>query len=110
MTYLSRAARLRNDDVAVKFSLGACYVALGRTEEALPLLEAVASAVPGHLQTHMQLAVVYHRLGRTEDVARERAIVGKLQSEAETSFFEGVSQSVRELLGVSAASEPAHRK
>jgi tetratricopeptide (TPR) repeat protein len=107
LTYLNRAARLRSDDVAVKFSLGACYVALGRTEEALPLLESVAAAVPGHLQTHMQLAVVYHRLGRTEDVARERATVGRLQSEAETSFFEGVSRSVRELLRRPAPSEPA---
>jgi tetratricopeptide (TPR) repeat protein len=107
LTYLARAARFRSDDVAVKFSLGACYVSLGRTEEALPLLEAVAAAVPGHLQTHMQLAVVYHRLGRIEDVARERATVRKLQSEAETSFFQGVSQAVRELLGRSAPSEPA---
>jgi len=37
---LPRAAhRLRPDDLAAKFSLGALYVALGRTEEALPLLE-----------------------------------------------------------------------
>jgi tetratricopeptide (TPR) repeat protein len=107
LVYLTHAARLRSDDLAVKFSLGAAYVALGRTPEALPLLESVAAAVPGHLQSHMQLAIVYHRLGRTEDAARERATVGRLQSEAEASFFQGVSRSLEQLLGKSAPSEPA---
>ena len=74
--YLERAARLRPATSAAQFSLGAVYVALGRTEEALPLLERVAAAAPDHLQTHMQLAVAYHRLGRTADSARAREAVG----------------------------------
>lgn len=109
LAFLTHAARLRSDDLAVKFSLGAAYVALGRTAEALPLLESVAAAVPGHVQTHMQLAVVYHRLGRTEDATRERATVGRLQSEAEATFFQGVSRSLDQLLGKSAAPEPPAR-
>ncbi len=96
---LERALRLRPDDLAARFSLGAVYVALGRTEQALPLLEQVAAAAPDHLQTHMQLAVVYHRLGRSADSARERAAVGKLQSEGENRFFKGVSDALGRLLG-----------
>ncbi len=96
---LERALRLRPDDLAAKFSVGAIYVALGRTREALPLLEQVAAAAPEHLQTHMQLAVVYHRLGRAQDSDRERALVGKLQSEGESRFFKGVSDALGRLLG-----------
>ncbi len=98
LPFLERARRLRPDDLAPEFSLGAAYVALGRTQEALPLLEHVAAAAPDHLQTHMQLAIAYHRLGRTEDSARERAAVGKLQSEGETRFFKGVSDALARLL------------
>ena len=97
--YLERAARLRPADVAAQFSLGAVYVALGRTAEALPLLERVAAAAPDHVQTQMQLAVVYHRLGRTSDSARAREAVGRLQSEGETRFFSGVSDALSKLLG-----------
>ena len=107
LVYLTRAARLRGDDLAVQFSLGAAYVALGRTAEALPLLKAVAAAAPDHLQTHMQLAIVYHRMGRTEDAARERATMGKLQSESEKAYFQGVSRALATLFGKSAAPDPA---
>ena len=65
----------------------------------LPLLEQVATAAPDHLETQMQLAIVYHRLGRAEDEARARAAVGRLQSEAENRFFGSVSDSLARLLG-----------
>jgi predicted Zn-dependent protease len=94
--------------VAAQFSLGAVYVALGRTEEALPLLERVAAAAPDHLQTQMQLAVVYHRLGRTADSARAREAVGRLQSEGEQRFFGGVSEALSRLLGKT--SDPGARR
>ncbi|HUL80365.1 MAG TPA: tetratricopeptide repeat protein [Vicinamibacteria bacterium] len=106
LPYLERASRLRPDDLRAPFSLGAVYVALGRTEEALPLLERVAAAAPDHLETQMQLAVVYHRLGRTADEARARAAVGRLQSESETRFFTGVSDSLARLLGKTSPPDP----
>lgn len=106
LPYLERALRLRPDDLAAQFSLGADYVALGRTDAALPLLVAVEKAAPDHLQTHMQLAVAYHRLGRTADSARERELVGKLQSEGENRFFSGVSAALGRLLGKTPA-QPA---
>jgi tetratricopeptide (TPR) repeat protein len=104
LPFLERALRLRPDDLAGRFSVGAVYVALNRTQEALPLLEQVAAAAPDHLQTHLQLAVVYHRLGRTADSARERQLVGKLQSEGENRFFRGVSDSLARLLARPAGS------
>ena len=106
---LVRAERLRGDDLAVKFSLGAAYLATGRMEEARRLLEEVAAAAPGHLPTQMQLAVLYTRLGRTEDAARARANVGRLQKEADARSFQGVRESVGDLIGKSgspAGSEP----
>jgi hypothetical protein len=47
-----------------------------------------------------------------EDAARERATVGRLQREAETSFYQSVSRAVGELLGKSAppAPQPEPRK
>lgn len=108
LAYLTRAARARGDDLAVRFSLGAAYLGLGRTAEAQPLLEAVAAAAPSHVPTHMQLAILYHRLGRPEDATRERAAVLRLQKDAETRSFQGVRESISDLIGKSgdpAASE-----
>jgi hypothetical protein len=51
----------------------------------------------------MQLAVAYHRLGRTEDSARARAAVGRIQSEGENRFFKGVSDALSRLLGKTTA-------
>ena len=101
LVHLDRAARARGGDLAVQFSLGAAYVALGRTEEAQPLLERVAAAAPDHLPTRMQLAVLYTRQGRAEDAARERAEVVRLQKEADARSFQGVREAVTELLGKS---------
>jgi tetratricopeptide (TPR) repeat protein len=99
LVYLLQAARVRGDDLALRFSLGAAYLALGRVAEAEPLLEGVAAAAPNHLPTHLQLAVLYHRLGRAADAARERAAVQRLQKDAEASTFQGVRESVSELMG-----------
>jgi len=84
-----------------------------RLAEAQPLLEEVAAAVPDHMPTHRWLAVLYTRQGRTEDAARERATAGRLAQEAESQAFQGVKESMSELLqqssagdGESASAEP----
>jgi tetratricopeptide (TPR) repeat protein len=100
LRYIEHATRLRGDDLAVRFSRGAVYLALGRTEEAL--LEQVAAAVPEHIQAHMQLAIAYHRLGRTADAARERETVGRLLAQSETRFFSTVSEGMAKLIGKTA--------
>jgi tetratricopeptide (TPR) repeat protein len=112
LPYLAHASRLRSGDVAVEYSLGAVYLALGRDDEAQPLLEEVAVAVPDHLPTHRWLAVLYTRQGRTEDAAREKATVGRLAREAESQAFQGVKESMSELLQRSSAAdaEPAEEE
>ena len=109
LPHLERAARLRGDDLAVKFSLGAAYLATERLEEARRLLEAVGQAAPGHLPTQMQLAVLYTRLGRPEDAVQARANVMRLTKEADARSFQGVRESVSDLMGRSAA-PPAEKK
>ena len=109
LPHLERAARLRGDDLAVKFSLGAAYLAMERLEEARRLLEAVGQAAPGHLPTQMQLAVLYTRLGRPEDAVQARANVMRLTKEADARSFQGVRESVSDLMGRSAA-PPAEKK
>ena len=93
-------------------SLGAVYLALGRNDEAEPLLEEVAAAVPDHMPTHRWLAVLYTRQGRTDDAAREKATVARLAKEAESQAFQGVKESMSELLQQSSAAdaEPAEEE
>jgi tetratricopeptide (TPR) repeat protein len=101
LRHLEHAARLRGDDLAVKFSLGAAYLAMGRLEEARRLLEEVGQAAPGHLPTQMQLAVLYTRLGRPEDAVKARTNVMRLTKEADARSFQGVRESVSDLIGKS---------
>jgi len=102
--YLERAARLREGDLAVEFSLGAAYLALGRLDEAQALLEKVEKSTPDHLPTHMQLAILYARQGRQEDSQRERQAVVRLQQESEATRFDSARESIKSLLGKSAGS------
>ena len=68
----------------------------------------MAAAAPGHLPTQMQLAVLYTRLGRAEDAAQARANVVRLTKEADARSFQGVRESISDLVGRSA--EPAAEK
>ncbi len=72
----------------------------------MPLLERVAAAVPEHIQAHVQLAVAYHRLGRTADAAHERETVGRLQAQSEDRFFSTVSEGMARLIGKKAPETP----
>jgi tetratricopeptide (TPR) repeat protein len=109
LPYLDHAGRLRRGEVAVEYSLGAAYLALGRNDDAQPLLERVAEVVPDHMPTHRWLAVLYTRQGRVEDAAREKSTVIRLSKEAESQAFQGVRESMNELLQRSSAAdtEPA---
>jgi tetratricopeptide (TPR) repeat protein len=108
LTYVARAAGLRPDSLAVKFSMGALYVSLGRSSEALPLLEAVVAAAPENVPAHMQLAILYHRLDRPEEAARERTTVIRLKKEAEAHSFDSVKSALPGLLrGQTPAAPPA---
>ncbi|HKQ52908.1 MAG TPA: tetratricopeptide repeat protein [Pyrinomonadaceae bacterium] len=79
--YLSRAVQLRPKEQYARYHLGAVLAALGKPDEARPLLEGVVSEHPEFSEARALLASVYYRLNRKADGDRERAIVQKLDSE-----------------------------
>ena len=83
--YLSRAAQLRPREQYARYHLAAVLAALGKPNEALPLLEGVAREHPDFIEARVLLASVYYRLNRKEDGDREQAIVQKLNSEQQAN-------------------------
>ena len=86
--------------LGARFSLGAVYVALGRTEEALPLLESVAQVAPDHLQTHMQLAVATRGSAAPPTPSARRRRSSASRTRAKSRFFRGVSDALARLLAL----------
>ena len=58
----------------------------------------------------MQLAVLYTRLGRPEDAAQARTNVMRLTKEADARSFQGVRESVSDLIGKSGDPAAAGKK
>jgi tetratricopeptide (TPR) repeat protein len=79
--YLTRATQLRPKEQYARYHLGAVLAALGRPDEARPLLEGVVGEHPDFSEARALLASVYYRLNRKADGDRERAIVQRLNSE-----------------------------
>jgi tetratricopeptide (TPR) repeat protein len=81
LAYLHRAATLRPDDLAVRHATASVYLAQGKPESALPLLEAVVKSAPEYIDARVLLATTYYRLKRREDGDRERAEAARLTAE-----------------------------
>ena len=81
LRYLTRAVQLRPRERYAHYHLGAVLAALGKPEEARPLLEGVAKEHPDFVEARVLLASVYYRLNRKEDGDREREAVQRLNSE-----------------------------
>jgi len=81
LQYLTRAIRLRPRDQYARYNMASVYVALGKPNDALPLLEGVAKEFPEFSEARVLLASVYYRLNRKEDGDREKAAVQKLTAE-----------------------------
>jgi predicted Zn-dependent protease len=79
--HLSRAAQLRPKEQYARYHLGAVLAALGKPDEARPLLEGVAKEYPNFAEARALLASVYYKLNRKADGDRERAIVQRLNTE-----------------------------
>ena len=47
------------------------------------MLESIVKEAPDLVEAHVQLATAYNRLKRTEDAERERAIIDRLNAEAQ---------------------------
>ena len=81
--YLERATTIRPRDLTARRLLASLRLQTGRTEEAVQMLEAIAAEAPDLVEVHVQLATGYTRLKRKEDADRERAIVERLNKEAQ---------------------------
>jgi len=76
--YLKHAALLRPDSAAAQFQIAALDAANGHLDEARGSFEKLVKQWPDFLEAHLQLALVYTRLHRTQDSERERRIVMEL--------------------------------
>jgi tetratricopeptide (TPR) repeat protein len=82
-TYLERAMTIRPDDISGRRLLANLRLQTGRTEEAVTLLEGIVKDNPNLVDVHVQLATAYNRLKRKDDADRERAIIDRLNAEAQ---------------------------
>ena len=80
---LHRAMELRPGDIGVRYQIAAIHVSTGDVAAAQRELEAIVKDSPQFTEAHVSLATVYYRLKRKEDGDRERAIVQKLNAEAQ---------------------------
>jgi tetratricopeptide (TPR) repeat protein len=80
---LHRALQVRPGDLGVRYQLASINVRAGKTEAARGELESIVKEAPTFIEAHVTLATVYYRLKRKEDGDRERAIVQKLNAEAQ---------------------------
>ena len=97
MKLLARALRLRPKDVRVRYQMASVELAQGKVESAQNELARIVVEAPKFTEAHVSLATAYYRLKRKEDGDRERAIVRKLNEEAQAAQPKG------ELLGADAA-------
>lgn len=81
--YLQRAANIRPTDLAAQKLLASLWLQMDRTEEAVAMLESVVEKAPDAVDVHVQLATGYNRLKRKADADRERAIIERLNAEAQ---------------------------
>jgi len=81
--YITRALRMRPDDLTARFSLAGLHVSRGETDEARTVLEAIVADAPTFVEAHVLLATVYYRLQRREDGDRVRATIERLNAEAQ---------------------------
>jgi len=81
--YLERAAAIHPGDLTARRLLASLRLQTGRTEEAVQMLEAIVKDAPDLVEAHVQLATGYNRLNRKADADRERAVIDRLNKEAQ---------------------------
>jgi tetratricopeptide (TPR) repeat protein len=82
-SYLERATTIRPSDLTARKLLASLRLQTGNVTKAVEMLEALAADAPDLVEVHVQLATAYNRLGRKDDAQRERAIVDRLNAEAQ---------------------------
>ena len=81
--YLERAISIRPNDLAARKLLASLRLQTGDVNEAVRMLEAIVKEAPDLIEAHVQLATGYNRLKRKDDADRERAIIDRLNAEAQ---------------------------
>ena len=81
--YLARAMTIRPNDLAARKLLASLRLQTGDVDEAVGMLESIVKEAPDLIDAHVQLATGYNRLKRKEDADRERAIIDRLNAEAQ---------------------------
>lgn len=81
--YIRRALRMRPQDPTARFSLAGLHVSRGETEPARLVLESIVTDSPTFTEAYVLLATVYYRLQRREDGDRMRAVIERLNAEAQ---------------------------
>nr|MBA2647618.1 tetratricopeptide repeat protein [Pyrinomonadaceae bacterium] len=84
LKYLERALSVRPGALDVRYQIGALLFAANKIAEAQGMLEGVVKEAPNFVEAHVTLATVYYRQKRKEDGDRHRAIVQKLNAEAQS--------------------------
>ncbi len=83
LKYLHRALQVRPGDLGVRYQLAAIDLSQGKVDVSRKELETILKEAPNFTEAHVTLATVYYRLKRKEDGDRERAIVQRLNAEAQ---------------------------
>jgi len=82
--YLYKALQLKPTSELALYEAALWENTSGQYEDAAKHLEAVVKSNPGWLDPHVQLATIYYRLHRSDDGAKERAIVAKLNAQQQS--------------------------
>ena len=90
-TLLLQALQIRPGDIGARYNLAAIDLATEKAEAARRELESIVKEAPGFTSAHVTLATVYYRLKRKADGDRERAIVQKLNVDAQAKQQQGVN-------------------
>jgi tetratricopeptide (TPR) repeat protein len=89
LTLLESALRVRPGDLGARYQLASVHLAQGKVEISQKELEGIVKEAPKFTEAHVSLATAYYRLKRKEDGDRERALVLKLNEEAQAAQPKG---------------------
>ena len=81
--YIERAVAMRPQDLVARKLLATLKLQTGKVTDAVAMFEAIAKETPDAIDVHVQLATGYNRLKRTADAQREKAIIDRLNAEAQ---------------------------
>jgi Tfp pilus assembly protein PilF len=88
---LRRALQVRPGDPVARYQLAAIDLHAEKVDAARRALESIVKDAPAFTEAHVALATAYYRLKRKEDGDRERAIVQRLNREAQARQQQGLN-------------------